>query len=74
MSKVLIAIMRDKSLPKKGEANPVSLEKRARYAIDCIEADMPHKEKAIQFLTKVRDRLDNPELVSQIDKVLSDGT
>ena len=70
--------MKDRPMPKAGTKStkepPVSLEKRARYAIDCIEADMPSKEKARLFLTKVKEKLDNPDLVSQIDKVLQDGT
>jgi len=79
MAKVLIAVMKDKPLPSpnarpKNEEPPIPLEKRARYAIDCIEADMPSKERAKEFLLKIKPRLDNPELVSQIDKVLSDGT
>lgn len=74
MSKVLIAVLKDRKLPSKQDTTPVSLEKRAQYAIDCIEADMPNRAKAIQFLTHIKDRLDNPELVSQIEKVLSDGT
>lgn len=74
MSK-LISKLRETKLPRKSpEGGHIDLEKRVRYAIDCIEADMPSKKKAIEFLTKARQHLDNPELLSQLDKALSDGT
>ena len=75
MSKVLIAVLRDKKVPGKSDgSSPIPLETRVKYAIDCIQADMPSKKKAIEFLTKVKDKLDNPELLSRIEEALQDGT
>lgn len=75
MSKVLIAVLRDKKIPSKSEGgSPIPLETRVRYAIDCIQADMPSKKNAIEFLTKVKDKVDNPELLSRLEEALKDGT
>lgn len=74
MSKLLNKL-RESKLPRKAPAaGHIDLEKRVEYAINCIEADMPSKKKAAEFLTKSRQHLDNPELLSKLDKVLSDGT
>jgi hypothetical protein len=74
MSK-LVSKLRESKPPKKSPASGhIDLEKRIEYAINCIEADMPSKQKAADFLHKARQHLDNPELLSKLDKVLSDGT
>jgi len=75
MSKVLIAVLRDKKVPgKSAPDSQVPLETRVRYALNCIQADMPSKKKAIEFLTKAKGRIDNPELLSQVEEALQDGT
>jgi len=77
MAKLIIKILKERPLPSKSitkKGPEVSLEKRVQHAIDCIEADMPSKKSAIEFLTKAKEHLDNPELISLIEKVLSDGT
>lgn len=71
MAKLLIALMRDKPLPGKSDVLDVSMDDRVKYALDCIEADGPEKGQAIEFLQKVRDRVDNPELSSKIESALS---
>lgn len=74
MSK-LIGKLRETRLPSKtaGKSH-IELEKRVRYALNCLEADMPEKaEKAKAFLQEAKPRLDNSELISQIEKALTHG-
>lgn len=72
----LVSKLRDTKLPKKTpQGGHIDLEKRVQYAINCLEADMPHKaEKARAVLMDAKSRLDNPELISKIDRILNDGT
>ncbi len=69
MAKLLIALMRDRPMPGKSRID-VPMEKRVQYAIDSIEGDTPEKDQAIEFLHKVKDRLDDPELVAKVDQAL----
>lgn len=71
MSK-LISKLRESKVPSNhaGKSH-IELEKQVRYALNCLEAGMPHKaEKARTFLQEAKSRLDNPKLISQIEEAL----
>lgn len=72
----LLAKIRTSKLPSKTpEGGHIELEKKVRYALNCLEAGLPHKvEKARAFLHDAKPRLDNSELISHIEKALIHGS
>lgn len=68
----LISKLRESKVPARTSSrSDIDLEKRVRYALNCLEADMPHKaEKARAVLQEAKSRLDNPELISRIEEAL----
>lgn len=71
MPKLIVALMRDKPMPGKSALLNVSLDRRVEYALNCIDADDESKHQAVEFLRKVRDRLDNPRLQAKVEEVLN---
>lgn len=78
MSKLIIAIMRDRPAPGKGPTLDMPLDKRVQYAINVLHAGDTgdtHLSQAREFLTKAREHLDSTDpdhgkLLNQIDEVL----
>lgn len=71
MPKLIVALMRDRPVPGKSPLLNVPLERRVEYALNCIDADDESKHEAVDFLRKVKDRLDNPHLQAKVEEVLN---
>lgn len=78
MSKLVIALMRDRPVPGKSSLLNMPLERRVAYAINCLDAgdsSPAHEQQAREFLQKAREHLDHEDpahrkLLTQIDEVL----
>lgn len=66
--KITITALSKKSPPQKPKA--ISLEEKVCYAIDCISCDAPNKEKALEFLRKVNDRLQQLPQATEKQRIL----